>query len=144
MQALMNVSGGPVQKAVSHHLQIPPASLEAHRSKLLFVLHDELEIARNTSRYRHTGSLKGHRGLEDIAKVLKTKNIERFGVGIGRPTSRTPAAVAAHVLSPLNQADLQAVEYNEDTGQCGPLLRECWKQLQACIAERAKQMENDL
>jgi peptidyl-tRNA hydrolase len=54
-------------------------------SQLFFVAHDELSIAPGKFKFQLGGSPKGHNGLRDLIKQLKTEEFHRMRVGIGRP-----------------------------------------------------------
>lgn len=127
-KALMNVNGPPIVKAARTHLgwtdKIPryPNNLVA--------IHDELELAPGSFKSHPGGSsLKGHRGLESLAKSLESKFFTRFKLGIGRPLKRDSMVVAKHVLSPVQKAELDLVSYDADRQRGGQVLEEAWKEV---------------
>lgn len=127
-KALMNVNGPPIVKAARTHLgwndKIPkyPGNLVA--------VHDELELAPGTFKVHPGGSsLKGHRGLESLAKALESKSFTRFRLGIGRPLKRDSMVVAKHVLSPVQKTELDLVSYDVDRQRGGRVLEDAWREV---------------
>jgi len=74
------------------------------------IVHDELEINLGEVRAK-TGdaSPKGHNGLKSIKEQVKGA-WWRIGVGIGRPESREPDAVAAFVLRKMSGMERARIE----------------------------------
>ena len=84
-QSYMNISGGPVGEFCSY-FKIPPSNL--------IVLHDELDLETGVLRLKWGGSAAGHRGVEDIAEKIGTKDFFRARIGIGRPRGTESGVVA--------------------------------------------------
>ena len=80
-QTFMNNSGTAVQ-AVSRKHGIPPENI--------LVIMDDLDMEVGKSRYREEGSSGGHRGLQSIIDNLKTDQIKRLKIGIGRSDNMEP------------------------------------------------------
>ena len=72
----MNKSGESVL-AVMQFYHIDP--------KELLVIYDDADLAFGKIRDRHSGSSGGHRGMQSIIETLKTQDIARLRIGIGRP-----------------------------------------------------------
>lgn len=102
----MNVSGTGVKSAWRKFKK--DAGEENAR---LVVVHDELEAALGTVKVRDgSSSAKGHNGLKDIGAKLAGQRYMRIGVGIGRPESREPNAVASYVLRKMGAGERAKVE----------------------------------
>ncbi|KAG0646928.1 Peptidyl-tRNA hydrolase [Hyphodiscus hymeniophilus] len=72
----------------------------------LVVVHDELELKVGDVRVkRGAASAKGHNGLKSINEKLRGADYTRIAVGIGRPESREPNAVADYVLRKMSVGD---------------------------------------
>lgn len=96
--SFMNRSGGPV-KALSQYFDIP--------LDRIVVIHDELDIPRDTVRLKVGGGEGGHNGLRDITKALGTKDYARVRVGIDRPPGRM--AAADYVLKSFSRAECETL-----------------------------------
>lgn len=95
----MNTSGGPVQ-ALAAYLKIPP--------ERLVIVHDDLDLDVGVVRLKRGGGTAGHRGLDDVARRLGTRDFLRVRVGIGRPPGRQPARDYVLKRFPAAQADTVA------------------------------------
>lgn len=104
----MNVSGTGVKSAWRKFKKDTESNgLESR----LVVVHDELELALGNVKVRDgSSSAKGHNGLKDIGAKLAGQKYMRIGVGIGRPESREPNAVASYVLKKMNTIERAKVE----------------------------------
>ena len=99
----MNVSGTPVAKAWKQFVK------EGRDAKLV-VVHDELELPLGQVNVKNgSASPKGHNGLKSI-KGTVGPNFMRIGVGIGRPESREPHAVASYVLRKMTPQERFQIE----------------------------------
>ncbi len=76
-ETYMNKSGSAVAKAVK----------SAKAAKKLIVVYDDIDLPLGTVRISYGRGSGGHRGIESIIKVLKTKDFVRIRVGI---TPMTP------------------------------------------------------
>ncbi len=74
-QSFMNVSGGPVQAAMTR-LRVTPAEL--------LVVQDDLDLPFGRLRLRHGGSAGGQRGVADTIRRIGPE-FTRLKVGISRP-----------------------------------------------------------
>lgn len=101
----MNISGTGVAAAWRQFLK------DGREEARLVVVHDELELSLGEVRVR-SGNLspKGHNGLKSIKEVLGGTEYTRIGVGIGRPQSRDPDAVASYVLKKTNAIERSRIE----------------------------------
>lgn len=103
--SLMNVSGTGVAAAWRQFLK--DGGAEAR----LVVVHDELELGLGEVRIRSGNlSAKGHNGLKSIKEALSGLEYTRIGVGIGRPQSRDPDAVATYVLRKMSGVERSKIE----------------------------------
>lgn len=77
----------------------------------LVVVHDELESKVGEVKVKKgTASAKGHNGLKSINEKLRGTEYTRIAVGIGRPESREPDAVASYVLRKMNAGERAKIE----------------------------------
>ena len=97
-QTYMNLSGGPVGKAVNFYKLQPQNVL---------VLHDEIDLAAGKVRLKEGGGLAGHNGLKDI-KAHMGADFRRLRFGVGHPGDRD--LVTGHVLNDFSASDRQWLE----------------------------------
>jgi PTH1 family peptidyl-tRNA hydrolase len=100
-QTFMNRSGA----AVAHALGDLPVDDIA--SDLLVVV-DDLDLPFGRLRIRPKGSSAGHRGLEDIAERIGSRDFPRLRFGIGRP--ETEIETIDWVLEAFSSAEETALE----------------------------------
>lgn len=98
-QTYMNLSGESVLKLLSH--------FGCDSSKLLVVM-DDLDLPLGRLRIRASGGDGGHKGLRSIIDSLKTKEIPRLRIGVGRPVEE--AFVEDYVLSEFMQEETAVAE----------------------------------
>jgi PTH1 family peptidyl-tRNA hydrolase len=93
----MNVSGGPVQRAMTFY--------KIHPSRLL-VLHDEIDLPFGRLRVKEGGGHGGHNGLRSITQAIGADYL-RIRVGVGRPPGPTGdrERVAGYVLSNFSRQE---------------------------------------
>ncbi|KAK7184341.1 peptidyl-trna hydrolase [Paraphaeosphaeria sporulosa] len=108
--SLMNVSGKPLARAFAAF----SSELARHGRGpgRLVVIHDELEAPLGKVSVRDGGSsARGHNGVKSVQGAMPggTK-WWRIGVGIGRPESREPDAVAGYVLRKMHAGEMRAME----------------------------------
>jgi PTH1 family peptidyl-tRNA hydrolase len=104
-QTFMNVSGPPV------------ASLARRRGievDHLVVCHDEIDLAFGALKVKAGGSTAGHRGLNSLARALRSNEFHRVRLGVGRPPGRKDPA--DHVLEPFAKAERDDVEVLVEEG----------------------------
>ena len=80
------------------------------RADQVIVVHDELDLALGTIRFKYGGGLAGHNGLRSIAQCLGSRDFFRLRMGIGRPDSGQD--VVRYVLSafgPEERLELEPV-----------------------------------
>lgn len=73
----------------------------------LVVVCDTMDLAPGASRLRLSGSSAGNRGLASVLRVLRTEEVKRIYLGVGRP--RPGVAVIDHVLGRPPAADARAI-----------------------------------
>lgn len=94
----MNQSGGPVAYLVNR-FHIPLEDL--------LIIYDEMDLPLGTTRIRPGGSNGGHNGLRSIIDALKTQDVPRMRLGVGR----SPYADAiSHVLGQFTKDESLEVE----------------------------------
>ncbi|HEY3354090.1 MAG TPA: aminoacyl-tRNA hydrolase [Polyangia bacterium] len=98
-QSFMNVSGGPVARAVQF-FQVEPGSL--------VVVHDDLDLDFDRMKVKVGGGHGGHNGLRSIIADLGTPEFVRVRVGIGRPPPRMDPA--DYVLQDFSKAERTALD----------------------------------
>jgi len=77
----------------------------------LVIVHDELELKVGDVRIKKgSQSAKGHNGLKSINEKLRDTDYTRIAVGIGRPESREPNAVAEYVLRKMGPGERAKIE----------------------------------
>jgi len=94
----MNVSGGPLQRALGWY-RVPHARL--------VVVHDDHDLPLGALRLKRGGGHAGHNGLRDIDRALGTSDYLRVRIGVGRPPGEQ--AAADHVLRRFGAAEQAAV-----------------------------------
>jgi len=109
-QTFMNRSGRSVQAAVAFY-RLPIEDV--------LVVSDDLDLPVGSVRIRASGSSGGHRGLEDIIRLLGSESFPRVRIGIGRPDR---ADAVDHVLSGFTEDEeavvKQAVHRAADAVEC--------------------------
>ena len=94
----MNQSGGPVAYLVNR-FHIPLEDL--------LIIYDEMDLPLGTTRIRPGGSNGGHNGLRSIIDALKTQDVPRMRLGVGR----SPYADAiSHVLGQFTKDESPELE----------------------------------
>ncbi|KAK4051486.1 hypothetical protein OIO90_004700 [Microbotryomycetes sp. JL221] len=122
-KVLMNISG-PAVVACSKSF-MSPVSIASNR---IITIQDDLDLAPSHLKIRQGGSARGHNGVKSLIDSLKgDKDFHRIMIGIGRPTSKSQ--VASYVLSPLTRSEVRSIEFDEETGQSGPLLERVWQEV---------------
>jgi PTH1 family peptidyl-tRNA hydrolase len=104
----MNISG--VALATAWRTFISQPQSQDNKAGLV-VLHDELEAPLGQLKIRSgKNSPRGHNGLKSIRDKMPGVAYTRIGIGIGRPVSRDPEAVAAYVLGKMGRSERMAIE----------------------------------
>lgn len=89
-QDFMNNSGFSIAAILSYYKLLPKKlgllkTANADLSKILTVIHDDLDIALGAYKISLDSRSAGHRGVESIINRLKTKNFQRLRIGINAP-----------------------------------------------------------
>lgn len=103
----MNKSGGAVSSVVK----------SAAAAKRLVVLYDDIDLPLGSIKIAFSRGSGGHRGVESIAKALKTKDFVRIRMGVC-PTTKTgkckkpkgEEAVVSFLLKRFSKAEGECVE----------------------------------
>ncbi len=90
----MNRSG-EAALSLSADFKIPPSNC--------LVICDDLDLPLGTIRLRKSGGSGGHKGLQSIIDLLKTKDFPRLRLGIGRPEEK--GEEDKYVLSPFTEEE---------------------------------------
>lgn len=110
----MNVSGSALAIAWKQFLR------DNGNEGRLVVVHDELELGLGQVNIKSgKNSPRGHNGLKSIKERMANVDYTRIGIGIGRPESREPNAVAAYVLRKMTPGEKLKIE-----GSAGRVLEE--------------------
>lgn len=94
-QTYMNVTGQSVGPARGD-LRVEPDRI--------VVVHDDIDLPFGEIRTRLGGGLAGHNGLKSLKSALGTADFHRVRIGVGRPPTTDPDAVAAYVLGKFRQS----------------------------------------
>lgn len=86
-QTFMNNSGFSVAAVLAYYKLLPKKlgllkTANADLSKILTVIHDDLDLELGQYKISVNSRSAGHRGVESIINQLKTKNFRRFRIGI--------------------------------------------------------------
>ena len=94
----MNHSGGPVAYLVNR-FRVPLEDL--------LIVYDDMDLPLGMTRIRPSGSNGGHNGLRSIIDTLKTQDVPRMRLGVGR----SPVADAiSHVLGQFTKNETPGVD----------------------------------
>lgn len=80
-QTFMNASGEAV-RAIADYNKISPENI--------IVIHDELDVPLGKYKIARDRSSAGHKGVQSIIDMLKTKDFTRFRIGIGAENKKIP------------------------------------------------------
>ena len=104
-QTFMNVSG-------------PPVASFARRRKvpvdLIVACHDEIDLAFGALKLKKGGSTAGHHGLDSLVGALRSPDLYRVRLGVGRPRGRQDPA--DYVLNPFAKAEREEAELLAEQG----------------------------
>ena len=95
----MNRSGGPVSAWLRYHRVSPDEIL---------VVYDDHDLPLGRIRIRPNGSSGGHRGMDDIIRLVGSENIPRIRIGIR--SEKEKGALASQVLSKIPKKLRDSVE----------------------------------
>ena len=107
-----NLSGWAVRRACT------VIGLEPHQ---LILVHDDIDLECFCWATRSGGSDGGNRGVRSVFQALDP-GVKRLRLGVGRPPSRDPRAVAGHVLAPVEPELLERWRTAARNGRNGELL----------------------
>ncbi|CAE7242458.1 pth [Symbiodinium necroappetens] len=85
-------------------------------SRQLILLHDDIDLECFCWAIRSGGSDGGNRGVRSVFQALDP-GVKRLRIGVGRPPSRDPTAVAGHVLAAVDPELLQRWRTAARTGE---------------------------
>ena len=98
-RTFMNLSGEPVAYLVNR-FRIPFEDL--------LIIYDDMDLPLGTTRIRPRGGNGGHNGMRSIIDVLRTQDVPRMRLGVGR--SPVVSAIS-HVLSQFTEEEGPAVDH---------------------------------
>jgi len=75
--------------------------------KDIIVILDDIDMELGKVRFRKSGSSGGHKGMQSIINHLKTNDIARIKIGIGRPTLVAPDS---YVTSQFTKTELDQIK----------------------------------
>jgi PTH1 family peptidyl-tRNA hydrolase len=99
-QTYMNLSGKAVFKVISYY-KIPFEDL--------LIIYDDLNLELGQVRIRKRGSSGGHKGMESIIQCLKSEDIPRLRIGIGKIPLNYDIDCASYVLSKFHSNERDKV-----------------------------------
>lgn len=95
----MNLSGQAVKDVVDWIALLPNQVL---------IVHDDLDIELGRMKLVQRGGAGGHRGVSSVLEYLRTEEVPRLKVGIGRP--KYGEEITDYVLSPFYPEEQELVE----------------------------------
>lgn len=98
-QTFMNDSGDAVLRLLLYY-HVSPADV--------IVIYDDMALDLGAIRLRRNGSDAGHKGLRSIIHYLRTDEVARVRLGIGKPPEHSNAV--NYVLSKFAKSDAEKVE----------------------------------
>ena len=102
LDTFMNKSGVAVAKALGN----PSTALRARKeADKLIVIYDDLDLPLGSLKISYNRGSGGHKGVESIIRVLKTKEFIRIRIGIGKKGD-----VEKHILSPFKKSELEILK----------------------------------
>lgn len=90
----MNESGRAVQKILDYYKLVPKklgliSRQDVDLTEVLTVIHDDLDLSFGNHKIATDSSSAGHRGVQSIIDILKTKKFTRFRLGIKNELLKT-------------------------------------------------------
>jgi len=114
----MNKSGEALKKVLTDYkLQLANCDL--------LVIHDDIDIEMGTIKVKRGGGSAGHKGIENIAKSVGTKDFWRFRIGIkpkNAPAKRPPKFMSEFVTKKLSGSALAKMRKSTET--CAEMILE--------------------
>lgn len=109
-QTYMNCSGEAVRELVDYY------KIDL---KQVLIIYDDLDLKLGAIRFRPAGSSGGHRGLSSVIDFLKTNQISRLRLGIGRPSDGRP--IVDYVLMPVAETERELFKQSINRGAAAAL-----------------------
>lgn len=101
-ETFMNNSGNAVKALVSNY-KLTAADI--------WVVHDDIDLPLGKIKIVKDRGAAGHKGIESIIKILKTKNFIRFRIGIKpKPYTLNPKILTKFVLQQFNKENKKIVK----------------------------------
>jgi PTH1 family peptidyl-tRNA hydrolase len=112
-QTFMNNSGQAVEALLSFYKLLPKKmglirEKNSDLSKILTVIHDDLDIPLGEQKISIDSRAAGHNGVQSIIDRLKTKNFKRIRIGI-KPLPTEITAGKDFVLSKFKDSELETI-----------------------------------
>jgi len=98
-QMFMNLSGTSVASLI-HWFKLDPAKM--------MLIYDDLDLDVGQLRIRSKGNSGGHKGVESVITALKTSELSRIRIGIGRPSVESEGI--DYVLANIPGSEQEAVD----------------------------------
>jgi peptidyl-tRNA hydrolase, PTH1 family len=114
-QTFMNLSGEPVAAVLSYYKLLPKTlgilkTKGADLSKILTVIHDDLDIEFGKYKISVDSRSAGHKGVQSIINHLKTKNFNRIRIGIKKSDAEEKIPTDKYVLMKLGKEEKEKIE----------------------------------
>lgn len=111
----INNSGQSVQKILNYYKLLPKnfgiiKKKDADLSKVLTVIHDDLDLNFGDLRLTKDSGSAGHRGVQSIINYLKTQKFTRLRVGTKNDLLRTHIPPDKFVLSPFSREERERLK----------------------------------
>jgi PTH1 family peptidyl-tRNA hydrolase len=103
--SFMNESGPPVA-GFARKRDVEPEHV--------IVVHDEIDLPFGALKVKLGGGTAGHRGVDSVARALRTPEFHRVRLGVGRPPGRKEAA--DHVLDTFSKAEREEADFLAEDG----------------------------
>ncbi|MGL5732692.1 MAG: aminoacyl-tRNA hydrolase [Metamycoplasmataceae bacterium] len=78
------------------------------RTEDILVIYDDIDLEVGKAKIKAFGSAGGHNGMKSIIDNLKTDEIKRLKIGVGRP--KNSGAVSKYVLNNIPKADVPVLD----------------------------------
>tara|TARA_B100000029_G_scaffold248332_1_gene245178 strand:+ start:1130 stop:1666 length:537 start_codon:yes stop_codon:yes gene_type:complete len=92
----MNLSGSAILR-IKNYLKI--------ENKNILILLDDINFEQGTVKFREKGSAGGHNGMKDTILKLRTKELARIKIGVGK--FKNQEDLSRYVLSKLSKKELE-------------------------------------
>ena len=127
----MNKSGASVMKVVK----------SVHAAKKLIVVYDDLDLPLGAFKISYGGGSGGHKGIESIARSLKTKDFIRLRVGI---SGKTPKGILKKPKGEETVIKYLMSDFGKDKTVWAKVKRKARDALELILAEGHVRAQNEV